>query len=253
MKQFTIILAMMLLSGTAFGQNIIEQHFSSYKQQDHYTSVHISSKAFELAAYLELEDASEELAEFKEFLNTVNSFDMIAGQHQENAAQLYRTALKRVKASHEEVMTVQEADGTFSFLIDESNGIVHELVMVGNGPQEWMVFSLTGNMDINQLSKMSQWMQTDDEGQVRRLFEHGLHEVKVYPNPSRKGEPIVVEVPAGMVDGDAYLLNLNGTRVKSYSLGSTYQKLETGGLAAGQYILEFRNGEVSIRKKVLIR
>ena len=80
MKRFTFTLCLMFLVGSMMAQNIIDEHFLPYKNQDNFTTVHVSSKAFELTSYFELDEAPDEFQEFKDFLSTVSSFDMIAGQ-----------------------------------------------------------------------------------------------------------------------------------------------------------------------------
>ncbi|MEZ4851172.1 MAG: DUF4252 domain-containing protein [Bacteroidia bacterium] len=253
MKPLLLTVCAMLLAGMTLGQNIIDKHFSAYKAQENFTTIHVSSKAFELSAYLEFEDASEELEEFRQFLTTVKSFDMIAGKNIDNAARKYSSALKKVQATHEELMYKKEENGEFTFLIDETNGVVHELVMVGSSENDLAIFSLTGNMDLEQLSKMSKMMNSKEDTQLKKMYESGLHDIKAYPNPLRAGETLTIEVPAEMTNGTATLINLNGVRVKEVNLNGSYQKMTTDGLASGTYILEFQAENVRIRKKVLIR
>lgn len=253
MKQIGVTLFALILTGVAFSQNIIDKHFESYKAQENFTTVHVTSKAFELSAYLEFETENEDLEDFRKFLTTVKSFDMIAGREVENTARKYNSALRKVQTTHEELMHIDEEDGQFTFLIDEYNGIVKELVMVGSGDNNLVIFSLTGEMDINQLSKMSSMMRANDNVQLRKLDANGLNDVKAYPNPVRKGGYITVEVPAEMANGTASLININGVTVKNYALSGTRQKLETTGLAAGTYIMVFQTENVRIRKKLIVR
>ena len=253
MKPLLLTVCAMFLAGMTLGQNIIDKHFSAYKAQENFTTIHVSSKAFELSAYLEFEDASEELEELRQFLTTVKSFDMIAGKNIDNAARKYSSALKKVQVTHEELMYKKEENGEFTFLIDETNGVVHELVMVGSSEDDLAIFSLTGNMDLEQLSKMSKMMNPKEDTQLKKMYESGLHDIKAYPNPLRAGEHLTIEVPAEMANGTATLINLNGVRVKEVNLNGSYQKMTTDGLASGTYILEFQAENVRIRKKVLIR
>ena len=253
MKRIVITLIGILLSGYMLGQNIIDKHFSIYKAQDNFTKVHISSKAFELTAHLEFEDEDKEFEDFRQFLTTVSSFDLIAGREVESSDKKYQAALKKVQATHEELMTIDDKEGDCTFFIDESNGIVKELVMVGAKQDNLVIFSLTGNMDLAQLSKMSKFMNQDGENGLERLFNNGVHDVKVYPNPVQQGSQLVIEVPEDMVNGTVNVLNLNGALVKSYTLSSSKLKLQSNELASGNYILEFKSQGVSIKRKVVVR
>ena len=77
--------------------------------------------------------------------------------------------------------------------------------MVGSGDSNLVIFSLTGDMDVNQISKMSNMMKTQEDVQLRKLHDNGLHDVKMYPNPLRAGATMTIEVPAEMANGTATL------------------------------------------------
>jgi len=253
MKQLLIFCFSFGIISSTFGQNIIEKHFSTYKNQDNFTHIHVTSKAFELTAYLEFEDAEGEFEEFKEFLSTVTSFDMIAGEKVEQAEKKYQAALKKVQSSHDELMTIDEHEGTFSFLIDEANGMVKELIIVGTQHNKLAIFSLTGNMDLSQLSKMLRMMDAGSGKQLTKMFENGIHEIKVYPNPIAKGEQLTIQVPDELASSKVSILNMNGATVKTFTLSSTRHQLKLEGMAAGNYIVEFKTDQASIKKKIIVR
>lgn len=242
------------LIGSMLGQNIIDQHFLPYKNQDNFTTVHVSSKAFELTSYFEVDEAPEEFQEFKDFLGSVNSFDLIAGQEVSQAAQKYQAALNKVGQSHEELMTITETDGAVSFYVDESGGVVDELVMVAHGNEELVIFSLTGSMDIATLSKMSRLMNTnsdEEDDPLQKLFTN--HELKIYPNPVVRGQELKIEVPLELANGKVSLLNMNGQRIRSIDLTNSVQNFNTNDLAPGNYILEVRNEKMSVKRKIAVR
>ncbi len=253
MKPLMIALIFVLTSCMAVGQNIIDKHFTAYKGQEAFTQVHVSSKAFELSAYVELQEENEEFEAFKEFLKTVTSFDMMVGNEVAEAIHKYQTALAKVKATHEELLQVKDRDERFTFLIDEENGWVNELVMVGCNSDKLAIFSLTGNMDLNQLIQMSNMMHIEGDHQIKQLFEHKVHEVTYYPNPIDRGENLVLQLPRELSKGTVSLYNLSGVKVKEYELNGEKQQIEMSGLDMGNYILEVKNENVSVKKKVLVK
>ena len=95
-------------------------------------------------------------------------------------------------------MSVKDQDGNFTFYVDENNGIVYELVMVGGTDKEFMVFSLIGEMDLRQIGKMSQKIQMNGFDQMTKIFDHGAADLNVYPNPAGSGTDFNVEVPSEM-------------------------------------------------------
>ena len=253
MKQIITVFCTLFLSGYMFGQNVIEEKFKNYKEQDNFTKVHITAKAFELSGYIELDSEDEDMKEFREFLKTVKSFDLIAGKEVVDAGNKYLTAVKKMEGSHEELMEVADQDGNFTFFVDESHGVVHELAVVGHKEDHLVIFSLTGTMDMKQISKMAKHMHTEGPNQLRKMFDNGMQEIRVYPNPLDKSEALNIQVPTEMTGGTVKLLNLNGAVVKTIQLQNTSEKLDTSNLPAGNYILEFNSENISVKKKIVIR
>ena len=253
MKTFIITSLALFLSGTIFGQNIIEQHFQQYKGQDNFTNIHVTGKMFQLATYIDNEDNDPDLEELKQFASTIKEFKMIVGEEQTDAKSKFQTAVRKVSSSHEELMRVDDSDGSFAFYILESKGIVSELAMVGMGTNEFVAFSLTGNMDLRQISKMSKKIGGNGFEHVGKLFDNGVHDLKVYPNPAKVNSSITVEVPKEMNSGNVTLIDMNGKRVKTNELNGNKLDIKTSGLPAGTYILEIKNDKASIRKKVVLQ
>ena len=150
-------------------------------------------------------------------------------------------------------MEVEDKDGTFTFFVDESHGVVHELAMVGHKEDHLVIFSLTGTMAMDQISKMAKHMHSGSHNQLRKMFDNGMQELRVYPNPVDKTEILNIQVPSEMTGGTVKLLNMNGAVVKTMNLKNSTEKLDTRDLAAGNYILEFKTENVSIKKKIVIR
>lgn len=252
MKRILIIALSILLALPAVAQNVIDQHFKQYQQQDNFTSIHITAKMFELASYVELEDASEDLQEMLSFIRTMNTFDMIVGQEIANSQSDYDRALRTVSREFEELMHVEDEEGNFTFFIDETKGVVHELVMVGMGAEEFLVFSLTGNMDLRQLSEMAKWVQAQEFDQMKKLSDHKVGEVNVYPNPAKINTQLNLEIPEEMKGGTATLYNVNGAVIRRLDLNDVKLGLRTNDLNAGLHILELNKNGVTIKKKLML-
>lgn len=253
MKKLITAICFLLSSSIVFGQNIIDKHFSNYKNQENFTSVHVASKAFELSAYLELEEADEEFQEFKEFLTTVNAFDMIAGQGIESLDKKYQAALKKVESSHEELMSIDDKGGSARFMIDENGGIVKELIMLGKHEDKLVIFSLTGNMELRKISEMAKLMNEAAGGEFQKMLDSGLDEVSIYPNPLNRGDELQIKIPQELEEARISIRNINGALVKEMKLPVGSQKINTQELASGTYIIEMKNDKISIKRKLIIR
>lgn len=253
MKKIIHLLIAIILSTPLFGQNIIDKHFESYKAQDNFTAVNVSAKMFELAGYIEFDENDEELSELKDFIGTVKAFNLIAGREVTNPLTKYTSAIAKVTASHEELMNVQDKDDRFTFFIDESNGIVHELVMVGTTDQELFIASITGEMNLRDLSKMANKIQSSGFSHMKMLEDHGAADLKIYPNPAVAGGTLTVELPSHLIGGNATLFNIKGKAINNFKITNDKQDLNTYDLKDGNYILELENNGVSMKKRIIIQ
>lgn len=253
MKQVLTFVLAVLLTGSAFAQNIIEKNFTRYQNQDNFTTINVSGKMFEMAVYLEDDENDSETAEMLEFLQSITSFNMIVGEKVQDIKGTYTSAVKTVANTHEELMSIDDNDGRATFFIDESNGIVRELVLVGRGNDEFVVFSLMGEIDLRQLSKMSSKIQQQGFRQMDKMFENGVQDVKVYPNPAQANSEITIEVPEQMIGGMATIYNMDGKSVQTTKINGSKEQVSINRLPAGSYVVEMKKDKISIKKRILVQ
>ena len=122
--------------GTLQAQNIIDESFSEYKENDDYTKVRVSGTMFEMAS------------DMKDMVGDIQSFQMILGVEETETDKKYKDGLTIIREGYEELMTVNSKEGKFSLYIDEADGIVYEVVMIGAAPDKFLVASLVGEMDL---------------------------------------------------------------------------------------------------------
>lgn len=246
-----IILTLTLLLGMNALQaqsNVISEHFSDYQEREDFIKISVTGKIFQLMAHIETDNEEEQ--EMKDFLTSINSFNMVIGEEAEFNKKDYRAALKRVDSEYEELMSIEDKDGTFNFRIDEKNGVVREFIMVGIADDDIIIFSLTGDMDLALLSKVGSQIQTDGFEYLEKLDENGLEDLKVYPNPVQANSDLNIEIPEAYIGGTAVIYDIRGRLMMSYSMGLTKQRIELSSIPAGQYIIEFENGGLSQSRKL---
>jgi ACT domain-containing protein len=67
---------------------------------------------------------------------------------------LYKEAIKKMNKNYEVLMEIEDEE-KITFYIDESGGIIKELVMVMGGQNEFMILTLEGDIDLKEISKLS--------------------------------------------------------------------------------------------------
>jgi hypothetical protein len=169
-KVTTIILAILVYSGGLMAQNdAISKFFSKYAEDESFTVVTISSKAFSLFADIDSDDPDQK--EAMDAMSKLEGLRVLALDDSTRAPAVYKEALSLIPSKeYEELMTVRHEDQDLKFLIkDDSNGIISELLMVSGGEEGFFIISLVGEIDLNQISKLSSAMDIDGFDNLRHL------------------------------------------------------------------------------------
>ncbi|MCT4622721.1 MAG: DUF4252 domain-containing protein [Schleiferiaceae bacterium] len=164
-----IIVAFIAFAGSAYSQNAIEKYFSYLDQDTGITKVTVNSKMFELFSYMETENKEEE--ELKEAISNLESMKVIVKEDAKNPEALFKEAIKKPGKEFELLMEVDQDEEHFYFLINEKNGIVAELLMIGNSDGEFIILSLTGEIDLKQLSSLSRQLNIDHMEHLEKIEE----------------------------------------------------------------------------------
>ena len=168
-KVTTIILAILVFSGGLMAQNdAITKFFSKYADDESFTVVTVSSKAFSLFADIDSDDPDQK--EAMDAMSKLEGLRVLALEDSTRASAVYKEALSLIPSKeYEELMTVRHEDQDLKFLIKDSDGIISELLMVSGGEEGFFIISLVGEIDLNQISKLSSAMDIDGFDNLRHL------------------------------------------------------------------------------------
>lgn len=167
MKKTVLTLIILVFGATAFAQeDAISKYFSKYADDEDFTQVTVTSRMFGLFANLDAEE--EEDKELLEAISKVKGLRIIARDDisMAEADDLYKEAFELIPTKeYDELMTVKDKDSDMKFLIQEKDGVITELLMVIHGDDQFFLLSLIGDIDLKQISRLSDSMNIDG-------FEH---------------------------------------------------------------------------------
>lgn len=169
MKKIISTTAMLVFVLAAIAQNdVIDKYFSSYYQSEDFTKVSISSKMFDLFTNIEADDPDE--TEVLEAISKLTGMRMLVNSSSsEEGFAMYQKALKSTGKEYEVLMTVDDKDDDITFYVHEKSGIIHELVMIGNGGGEFFVLSLLGDIDLKQINKLAKSLDIDGMEHLEKM------------------------------------------------------------------------------------
>lgn len=164
MFAIAIFLPVMLMAQ----QNAADKFFEKYANEDGFTTISINRGLLNLVS--ELDDDMET----KSLLKCIESVKVLTTKYEINGLNFYDEIVKNLpKDQYEELITVKDSDEQVKILIDEKNGIIHELLIVTGGKDENALIILKGNIELNKVSELSSSIDIDGL-EVLRDLESGL-------------------------------------------------------------------------------
>ena len=241
-------LACLLFTSFSYAQNFIETNYAHLLDREDITRVQVGERMFNIAATLTKEGDNREA---HDLISKIKSFDLIKVGGLSIPQSEFKAGIAKVKG-FDELIRVKDKETNVAILVDESHDIIHELIGIVAADSEFVVFHLIGEIDLNEISKLTSKLQNDHLGSIQGLSDLGLDNVKVYPNPVKKGSEVNLEVPEKMVGGSVKVIDMNGRTVHQQKLDSTSLRLDGNALLSNSYFIEFENKGVNLKKKLIV-
>ena len=156
----------LLLSLQGFAQNdAIGKFFSQYENNDKFTVVSVSPRMFKMMSKIKWDDVS---ADVKQTIQQITSLRILTTES--NGLQYYREAVKKLNvAEYEELMTIKSDGDNIKFLAKEKNNIISELLMLVVGNDDFVLMSITGNIDLDKISKLGETLNIQGMDNLKDL------------------------------------------------------------------------------------
>lgn len=175
MKRVLIItiLCITSLSNSWAQDDAISRFFTSYAEDPDFTVVTVTKRMFGLFA--NIEEGDPNMKEAMDAISKIDGLRVLALEDDSvRAPLLYKEAKTKIPQNeYDELMTIRNKDGmNLRFVIKEANGIIAELLMIGGGADDFFIMSLVGEIDLNQISKLSGAMNIDGFKNLELLDDH---------------------------------------------------------------------------------
>ena len=241
-------LVCLLFTSFTYAQNFIEDNYAHFLDRDDITRVTVGERMFNIAATLTKDSENREAYDL---VSKIKSFDLISVEGLSNPQNEFKAGIAKLKG-FEELVRVKDKENNIVIMVDETHEIIHELVGIIAADSEFVVFDLVGEIDLNEISKLTSKLQDEHLGKIQGISSLGMDDVKVYPNPVKRGNEVNVDVPENMIGGKVKVIDVSGKTVVQQELSSNNLRLEGSQLNANSYFLEFENKGVIVRKKLIV-
>ncbi len=173
-KSLVIMVALVLLPVLSFGQSI----FDKFEDRDGVTSIILNQKMFSMLATVNVDFEDPEAQQFMDMAKRITGLKVFTTDNLEVSKDMNATVNSYLKSSSlQELMRIKDGDQTVKFYVKEGKDENHvkELLMFINGLTEYtkdaditingekrevetVLLSLTGDIDLRQISKMTNSM-----------------------------------------------------------------------------------------------
>ena len=181
MKNISLVLIGFMLSLSVKGQSIFER-FADY---DDVSLVSISPKMFKMLGQLSVSLDDPEAQEYIDMVSSIENFKVLISGNDEVTAAMSKWAAEQLSSKDlEELMTIKDADADVAFYVKsgKSDDRVEKLIMYVNGvnpeimkdsplgerPVETIILLIEGDIDLKQISKLTDQMSLPGGKQLRK-------------------------------------------------------------------------------------
>jgi len=155
---------LLALPVSAISQNSeVNKLFDKYSGEEGYTSVDVSAGLFELFAEIESDDP--EFDDFQNALKGLESLRLLVYSMEDGKGNMdeMNKFFKEINSSipfdeFKELMIIKDKDSNVNFYAKSDKQIIKEMVMIVEGPEEVVLLSLYGNLDLNYIGKLGTTM-----------------------------------------------------------------------------------------------
>jgi Domain of unknown function (DUF4252) len=162
MKSFFVSLLFILVAQGLTAQNTtVQALMSQYGEDQRFTVVKITPKMFSLLAKLESSDP--EYQSIEPILSKLTGLQILTTEDSIiDTKALYRDVLKRLPTGqYAELMTVRDGESNVNIWVKEEGDNITELLLVVSDVHEFALISLTGVIDLAEISKISKAVKVD--------------------------------------------------------------------------------------------
>lgn len=171
MKKILITLILLLTAVSLHAQNdAISRFFSQYMDDERFSSVYISGKMFNLFAKIS-DDKDEKV--MRETISKLGGLRILSSD-KVNGVKMFEEVSKNLTTKgFEELMFIKEGGKPeMQFLVKEADGKINELLMLSGSGNEFFMLSLIGDIDLNQISKLSKSMDIQGMENLEKIGEN---------------------------------------------------------------------------------
>ena len=150
-----VVLGLLLVGAVSYAQDdAIGKFFGKYVEDSRFSVVSISPKMFRLLSKVNWDTIP---ADLRQTVSKLQSLRIISTET--TPFVFYKEALSKIDMKeYEELISVRDKNDNIRFVVKESGGIIHELLMIAVDNDGFTMMSFVGDIDLDKLARLSSSM-----------------------------------------------------------------------------------------------
>ena len=175
MKKMFVLTMLVLVSFVARSQDdAISRYFSKYAEDPRFTVVYISPKLFQMVSKISTSDPDWEKT--KEVVKDLTALRVLVADSTDGMP-LYKEAIAKIPVKeYEELITVRDKGENVRIMVKESGDVIHELLLLVGGSDQFVMLSFTGKIDLNKISTLAKSLNVEGADHLELLKDKKKNE-----------------------------------------------------------------------------
>ncbi|MAY23552.1 MAG: DNA topoisomerase IV [Flavobacteriaceae bacterium] len=177
MKKTLLLIAIILAPMVGFSQGF----FDKFEDEKDVTAVVVTKNMFKLLAEIDIESDDPEVKDYMEMVNSLDNIKIYITENKEVAGRMKSSVTQYLSKSNglNELMRVKEDTKNIKFYSKQGKDQSHvsELLMFLEGDVDGkdgtIIMSITGNIDLKQISKLTKQMNIPGGNELENLEKKG--------------------------------------------------------------------------------
>ena len=146
----------------------IQKYFDKYMTDERFDLVYISPKMFSMVSKIELEGDHVD-PEVMEIIKELKGLRILSYDGPD-ALTFYKEAKEKINLNeYEELIVARDGDENVHIRVKESGDIVHELLLLVGGNNEFALLSFVGNVDLKKVGKLGRLLDIEHIDQLEKI------------------------------------------------------------------------------------
>jgi len=148
---------------------VFETYFERYMENEDFTAVYVSAKMFSLVSKVDIDLNDPEAEIFLEMAEDLKGIRVLTNKT--NPMTYYKDAAKSINTtSYEILMTVRDQQQNVKIWIkDDAEGDIGELLLLVGSPEEFVLVSIFGKIDLEKISQLAKQLNIDGVEHLEKI------------------------------------------------------------------------------------